>query len=770
MNIMKLIISILVSALWIQIGHAEGVSRHSFIIGKNYGGVNRSVLKYAVSDAKSFHKVLKDYGGVEEVNGNLLLGPSISEIYRKLDILRNKLKSVKSKSKSELFFYYSGHSDEEGLLIGNSKLYYKDLKRKVDDLNADVRVVILDSCSSGSFTSLKGGLKRAPFLQNNTSSLHGHVFLTSSSSDEAAQESDKIKASFFTHYLVSGLRGAADKSKDGRVTINEAYKYAYNETLEKTSKTINGPQHPSYNMKLVGTGELVLTDLRRPSSKIILSEVIQGRVFIKDSKGNPVAEINKKNNGVSEIALSPGRYHIVLNNNKKVYELELKIRAKEQKLIVLKNMSETKIAYNATRGNVNYVRVPLDVTITPSLSSYTNEVKQSTLHNFSLSLLYNRFESLEGYALALGALNIDNDMTGIQQGVFFNRVGGNARGVQATVGVNEISGGLDGVQLSAIYNSVDEVGTGLQASLISNHANEFLGLQVSGVSNVVRRDSGGIQLSAISNYSKSSFKGIQLAGISNVNLEKYVGMQMSIASNYSGQDMKGVQISGISNSSLKSMRGGQYSVISNYVGEDLKGYQLSFISNNVKSKLSGLQIGLLNYAKDVRGLQVGLINYSENLRGLSIAPITIVKNGTYRLAMTYDDKRFVQISLEMGTNSSYSKIGVASRSGGSFWRKYIFGIGLNYPVVNNLMFNSELVFNAVTDVSTINKSSSRSLYTTGVNVGFKYPLYSKMSVKIGTSYDFILSESNKISVAKFRDIYHGRKKWIGTNFGIIYTF
>ena len=38
----------------------------------------------------------------------------------------------------------------------------------------------------------------------------GVVFLTSSSANEDAHESDTLKGSFFTHYLVSGMLGAAD--------------------------------------------------------------------------------------------------------------------------------------------------------------------------------------------------------------------------------------------------------------------------------------------------------------------------------------------------------------------------------------------------------------------------------------------------------------------------------------------------------------------------------------------------------------------------------
>ena len=86
--------------------------------------------------------------------------------------------------------------------------------------------------------------------------------MTSASVDEAAQESERLKASIFTHALVSGLRGAADTSRDGRVTLGEAYEFVFSETLAHTTSTRGGPQRPAYDIQLVGTGEMVLTETR----------------------------------------------------------------------------------------------------------------------------------------------------------------------------------------------------------------------------------------------------------------------------------------------------------------------------------------------------------------------------------------------------------------------------------------------------------------------------------------------------------------------------
>ena len=56
-----------------------------------------------------------------------------------------------------------------------------------------------------------------PFLRDSSNQVQGFAFLSSSSADEDAQESDRIGASFFTYYFVTGLRGAAGSSGAARI-------------------------------------------------------------------------------------------------------------------------------------------------------------------------------------------------------------------------------------------------------------------------------------------------------------------------------------------------------------------------------------------------------------------------------------------------------------------------------------------------------------------------------------------------------------------------
>ena len=228
--------AMLLAANLIFANQADNVTRRfGIFIGSNNGGRERVMLRYAVTDARSMIGVFSEMGGISGNDAALLVEPTIREINNSIDAMyRQVLSARNSNRRTEIIFYYSGHSDDEGLLLNREKYSYRALRDKINSIPSDMRIVILDSCASGAFTRLKGGDKTMPFLVDSSFTAEGYAFLTSSSENEASQESDRIGASYFTHSLVAGLRGAADSVGDGRVTLNELYRYAYAETLART--------------------------------------------------------------------------------------------------------------------------------------------------------------------------------------------------------------------------------------------------------------------------------------------------------------------------------------------------------------------------------------------------------------------------------------------------------------------------------------------------------------------------------------------------------
>jgi uncharacterized caspase-like protein len=296
--------------------HASELRRYLLAVGANSGGSDREALKYAVSDAERFADIMVRMGGVDPVNRIIVREPDRVAVEDALaDLARRVSLEATSEGRVEVLVYYSGHADDTGLRVGDDLLSYRDLRTRVEGVPAAVRITVLDACASGVITRLKGGEHRKPFLVDVSSATEGYAFLTSSSENEAAQESDVIGASFFTHYLVSGLRGAADVSGDGRVSLTEAYQFAFNETLARTTETMGGAQHPAYHINLSGTGDVVMTDVRRTSAGLVLAKELSGRFYVRDSDEHLVAELYKPRGRSVTLGLEAGTYHVHVDSS-----------------------------------------------------------------------------------------------------------------------------------------------------------------------------------------------------------------------------------------------------------------------------------------------------------------------------------------------------------------------------------------------------------------------------------------------------------------------
>jgi hypothetical protein len=289
--------------------------RFALVLGSNTGGGQRGPLRYAGRDAATVAAVLQQIGGVNALDLSLLSEPSTRALDDAFDTLSTRVRAERTRGqRTELVVYYSGHADESGILIGGARYDYARLRQRIRDVPADVHIAIVDSCASGSFTRIKGGTTKPPFLRDSANKVEGFAFLSSSSADEAAQESDRIGASFFTYFFVAALRGAADRNRDGRVTLGEAYHFAYEQTLGQTQNTVHGPQHAAYDMHLSGTGDVVITDLRSTASTLVLPAALRGRVTIVDNQGRVAVELTKDAGEPLRLALPSETYSVRVNN------------------------------------------------------------------------------------------------------------------------------------------------------------------------------------------------------------------------------------------------------------------------------------------------------------------------------------------------------------------------------------------------------------------------------------------------------------------------
>lgn len=309
--------------------------RFAVVAGHNVGSDDETTLQFAEADAEKLARVLTELGGVAAADLTLLRGPSAKDVRAALAAVTGKVRALHSAApdRAILIFYYSGHSDGEALELGDDRLPYAELRALLSSTGADVRVVLLDSCRSGALLALKGG-QPAPAFQIRLSdeiASSGEAMISSSASDEVALESREIRGSFFTHHLVSGLRGAADSSGDGRVTLAEAYDYVFKRTVSATAATTVGPQHPGYTYRLSGEGELVLTDLNVRTAKLTIPTGFDRALIIDRKAGRVLAEVGP--GGAANLALPSGNYLIRATVGQTAAVASVHLREGEERLL-----------------------------------------------------------------------------------------------------------------------------------------------------------------------------------------------------------------------------------------------------------------------------------------------------------------------------------------------------------------------------------------------------------------------------------------------------
>jgi hypothetical protein len=642
--------------------------RLALFIGSNNGGPERVTLRYAEEDARAMASLMQELGGVASEDSLVLLAPTTEDVLGSFGLMRQRSREAQAGSRRvEFILYYSGHSDEQGLLLGGDRLGYPELKSAIQEVRADVNIAILDSCSSGAFTRLKGGTRQPAFLVDDSSQMKGHAYLTSSSADEAAQESDAISGSFFTHYLVSGMRGAADATRDGQISLNEVYHYAFSETLARTEKTQAGPQHPSYNIQLTGSGDLTLTDLRIAPCTLFIEEGLEGRLFIRNARGKLVVELSKDLSVPVDLGLPEGRYTVTLDQERGLYEASFTIRAGARETLGLKQFSPSRRQRNVTRGaeraeeqDLASTTLPEEPELSPGdLSGLGSgaeagspdelEVTRVPFNFGLLPLLSSAGPGRHEYTVSLNLLiGTSYAIRGVELASVMNITEHRVLGYQAAGVGNILNGRLAGVQSAGVFNIV---------------AGETLAGQWAGVFNVVHGKASFLQAAGVFNINEGEFRGVQGAGVFNVGQGAVSGFQSAGVFNILEGPIAGAQIAGVFNRA-----------------QTVFGAQVGLV--NISDEVRGAQVGLVNIASgEVRGVQVGLINVSRHLHGLPIGLVNIAEGGGFHLAGWYSEDGLGYLALQMSSGLFYTLLywGTQLSQSPSLFAAGL-GLGLQVPV------------------------------------------------------------------------------------------
>jgi hypothetical protein len=610
--------------------------RIALLVAASDGGPGRARLRYASRDIEAVARVLTELGGVRSEDIEQVIDPDPAAVERRLNELKQRLTAPGSGSAKgrQLFFYYSGHSDEQGLLLFGAHLPYSRLRALITDIPADVHIGVLDSCASGAFAQRKGGVAIEPFLVQSGASVTGHAFLTSTSEREAAQESARLRGSFFTHFLVTGLRGAADVDSDQRVTLQEAYRFAFAETLQRTEVTLGGPQHAAYDIQLVGRGDLVLTDLRDASARLSIAAPITGRIVLRDQRGALAAELVKPSSQAAVVlSLEAGTYRVTVDDGKRVRRAIVLLPQRGAQLedtqlyaVALEPATQRggppvviddEVAL-AQRDDPDYRIIPANAGVVPPLYVNRIERERRVINYLSVNLLWGRAARVTGADLGLAGGYITEELRGLQGALLFTYAGGRVLGAQGSAVVNIAAGDLFGGQLGTV--------------------------------NVALGDVNGLQAAAGVSYARGDVRGVQLGNLS-IAARSLVGVQIGMV-NYAARPT-GVQLGGL----------------------------------NLASQSRGLQAGFINFARGrARGVQLGLINIADDA-DVAIGLLSISRRHGAYVDLWMSDVAGINVSVRLPARYSYSLFSMGVHpdpsSAGAAWT-YGVGFGFHAPLTERL--------------------------------------------------------------------------------------
>lgn len=216
-----------------------------------------------------------------------------------------------------LLLYFSGHGvrDEFGefyLAVKNtvrSRLRATGIKSGfihdlMDRSRSKRKVLILDCCNSGAFaqgTKAGGSLGTATAFGGG----FGSIILTASDSVQFAWEGDQIigdvENSLFTHFLVEGLEGKADRDGDGHINVDELYDYAFEQVKLATNKQTPSKFSEKQQGEIILRQGKIIKPLPLPDE--LINEINDSRTNIRQAAVQKLEEIVKgKNLGMARSA------------------------------------------------------------------------------------------------------------------------------------------------------------------------------------------------------------------------------------------------------------------------------------------------------------------------------------------------------------------------------------------------------------------------------------------------------------------------------------
>lgn len=335
------------------------VQRYAVVVGHDLGAPDEQRLRFAETDAARVAELLGEVGGVPDENQVVLRGKPADAVRRALIATNERIRvDQRTGRHTVLVVYYSGHGDADALHLGDSRLPLRELEALVRGSSAQIRILVIDSCRSGSVTRVKGGKAAPPLALSAATEVSGEglIVLTASTAGEDAQESDQLGGSFFTHYLLSALRGAADADGDQVITVGEAFRYTREQTILASSRTLGGTQHPTFHYDLRGRADIPLADLGHARDRGQLTVPDGATWLVLAASGTGVVGEIVAGAPRRTLSLRPGRYRVRGRARDALLEGAVTVTAGAQTVVDPAGLDRTTYARLVRKGHGDILR------------------------------------------------------------------------------------------------------------------------------------------------------------------------------------------------------------------------------------------------------------------------------------------------------------------------------------------------------------------------------------------------------------------------------
>jgi hypothetical protein len=136
--------------MWVSLLLSLMLSGRFAVVATAGEAAGQTPFRYVDTDADRVSAVLEDLGSIET---NRVLRVRNATPTSMRAALAKAESALRGDPEAVLVIYFSGHADEQGLLLGNERFDYRELRQFLAQSTVRTRVVLLDACSSiGSFS------------------------------------------------------------------------------------------------------------------------------------------------------------------------------------------------------------------------------------------------------------------------------------------------------------------------------------------------------------------------------------------------------------------------------------------------------------------------------------------------------------------------------------------------------------------------------------------------------------------------------------------